>query len=300
MSALRAVALGGGHGLAAALASLRLLTTDICAVVSVADDGGSSGRLVRDLGVPPPGDARRCLVALSDDGDVAELFDYRFSHGVLEGHALGNLVLAALTDMSGSFTHALGVAGDLLGASGRVLPAAVEPVRLVADVGGAEVEGQTVLAATSGIRRLRIDPPGPKPSPEAVQAILDADLVLLGPGSLFTSILPVLCVPELLVALADSPALVVFVANLTMQRGETQGMDLTEHARVLFDYVAPEVVDAMLVNDGPVDRGDPLDVPAVEALFGVPLATAPLARQGSALHDPTKLAAALGSVLASR
>lgn len=296
---MRAVALGGGHGLAAVLRALRCLdgVVDITAIVSVADDGGSSGRLVRELGIPPPGDARRCLLALSDPSALADLFAYRFKAGELAGHALGNLVLAALVDETGSIADALARAGGLLGAHGRVLPAAVDPVRLAGDVGGVRVHGQSLLTDTAGIHRVVIDPPDPAVHADAVTAITEADLVVVGPGSLFTSVLAVLEIPRIRDAVAASGARRVYVCNLTEEHGETLGLDIAGLVAALVGHTGP-IVDAVLVNTSPVDMGRPLPAPPDEELSGIPVMLRPLAADHGAVHDPTRLATAFTEVLA--
>lgn len=303
---MRAVALGGGHGLAAVIRSLRRLqdcapegdAVDLTAIVSVADDGGSSGRLVRELGIPPPGDARRCLLAFSDASELAGLFAYRFKAGELAGHALGNLVLAALVDETGSIADALARAGDLLGARGRVLPAAVDPVRLAGDVGGVRVHGQSLLTDTAGIRRVVIDPPDPSVHPDAVAAIREADLVVIGPGSLFTSVLAVLEIPRIREAVASADARRVYVCNLTEEHGETLGLDIPGLVAALVDHAGP-ILDYVLVNTLPVSMGWPLPVPPGDALGGIPVMRRPLAADHGAVHDPARLAAVLSEVLAA-
>lgn len=306
---MRAVALGGGHGLAAAIRALRYLgrtdgggdsgEVDITAIVSVADDGGSSGRLVRELGIPPPGDARRCLLALSDRSALSGLFRYRFKAGELAGHVLGNLVLAALVDETGSIADALARAGELLGTHGRVLPAAVDPVRLAGDVGGVRVHGQSLLTDTAGIRRVAIDPPDPAVHPDAVGAIEAADLIVVGPGSLFTSVLAVLEVPRIREALAGASGRRVYVCNLTEEHGETLGLDIAGLVAALVDHAGP-IVDCVLVNTLPVDLGMPLPAPEHEVLSGIPVLRRPLAADHGAVHDPGRLAAVLTEVLAGR
>ncbi len=290
---MKVVALGGGHGMAAAIGALRRLTPRITAVVSVADDGGSSGRLVAQLGVTPPGDARRCLLALAEGGELAELFDYRFKSGELAGHALGNLILAALEDELGDFRTALERAGGLLGCVGRVVPASADRIRLVADVGGVgRVKGQSVLSRTPGIRRLLLDPPDPAADRAALAAIAEAELVVIGPGSLFTSLLPVVCIPDVRAALEAAPGRKVFVCNLTAQAGETQDLDAAGHLQVLLDHAGADTVDVMLVNNAPVAVGPGLSVPGgVPA--GVELLAAHVAADQGAVHDPARLAAAL-------
>lgn len=302
---MKAVALGGGHGLAAAIRALRRLdadagpgvTVEITAIVSVADDGGSSGRLVRELGIPPPGDARRCLLALSDDSDLTELFGYRFKAGELAGHALGNLVLAALVDETGSIAEALGRAGELLGAHGRVLPAAVDPVRLAGDVGGVRVHGQSLLTDTAGIHRVVIDPPDPDVHPDAIAAIGAADLVVVGPGSLFTSVLAVLEIPRIRDAVAAARGWRVYVCNLTEEHGETLGLDIPGLVGALVGHAGP-IVDCVLVNTHPVSMGTPLPIPPGEELSGIPVLRRPLAADHGAVHDAARLAAVLSELLA--
>lgn len=292
-AAPRVAALGGGHGQAAVLRALQRFAGDIAAVVTVADDGGSSGRLVRELGIPPPGDARRNLLALCEGSELADLFDYRFERGDLAGHSLGNLILAALAGMEGDFTEALARAGDILGAVGRVFPAATEAVSLVADVGGMRVEGQEVIKHRRGIRRVGFDPPDPPACPGAVEAIERADLVVIGPGSLFTSILPVVCVPGIHDALERSGGVRVLVGNLTVQRGETEGMDVSAHMEAFLDNAGKGLVDVTLVNVGPVRAGRALAPPAEDEISGVPVARAAVAADHGAVHDPERLAAAL-------
>jgi uncharacterized cofD-like protein len=291
------VALGGGHGLATALRAIRRYAGSITAVVSVADDGGSSGRLRRDLGVPPPGDIRRCLVALAgDDGVWSSAFEHRFREGELEGHALGNLVLVGLTETFGSFPDALDEAGRLLRAVGRVLPATVEPVVLKAeldttDVRGETVEGQVAVANSRGIRRVDLVPADVAATPDAVEAIAAADQVVYAPGSLYTSVLPVLCVTGLRDAISATSAQVVQVANLRPQVPETSGMDLADHITAVLAHGAR--VDCFLR-----DTGDGLSVDPVRlAGLRVEVVAAPVARADGLAHDHQQLARALCALL---
>jgi uncharacterized cofD-like protein len=287
------VALGGGHGLATALRAIRRYAGSITAVVSVADDGGSSGRLRRDLGVPPPGDIRRCLVALaSDDGIWSTAFEHRFREGELEGHALGNLVLVGLTESLGSFPDALDEAGRLLKTVGRVVPATVGPVVLkaelhVADVRGGTVEGQVAVANSQGIRRIELVPADVAATPAAVDAIRTADQVVYAPGSLYTSVLPVLCVAGLREAIAATPARVVQVANLRPQVPETEGMDAADHLAAVLAHGAR--VDTFLLDTG---GGLSVDLPRLSAP-GVEVVSAPVARPHGLAHDHDRLARAL-------
>ncbi|MBX7162021.1 MAG: YvcK family protein, partial [Acidimicrobiia bacterium] len=214
------------------------------------------------------------------------------------GHALGNLVLAALVDETGSISDALARAGDLLGARGRVLPAAVDPVRLAGDVGGVRVHGQSLLTDTAGIHRVVIDPPDPDVHPDTVTAIGEADLVVVGPGSLFTSVLAVLEIPRIRDAVAATQARRVYVCNLTEEHGETLGLDVPGLVAALVGHAGP-VIDCVLVNTLPVDLGRPLPAPDDDVLSDIPVMRRPLAADHGAVHDSTRLAAALAEALAS-
>lgn len=304
------VALGGGHGLATALRAIRRYAGPITAVVSVADDGGSSGRLRRDLGVPPPGDIRRCLVALAGDdgadgGVWSTAFEHRFRDGELEGHALGNLVLVGLTESMGSFADALDEAGRLLRTVGRVLPATVEPVVLKAEldtasVPGGVVEGQVAVANSRGIRRVELVPADVAATPAAVDAIAAADQVVYAPGSLYTSVLPVLCVTGLRDALAATDARVIQVANLRPQVPETAGMDVADHLAAVLEHGAR--VDTLLYDTGLHDQGGSLPVDAdrlaaFAAEGGIEVRAAPVARPDGLAHDHARLAQALCALL---
>jgi uncharacterized cofD-like protein len=285
------VALGGGHGLAAALRAIRRYAGSITAIVTVADDGGSSGRLRRDLGVLPPGDLRRCLVALAEDDLWASAFEHRFAAGDLEGHALGNLMLVGLTDTTGDFTAALDAAGRLLHTVGRVLPATTEPVVLKAEVGAHEVEGQVAVQNSSGIRRVALVPADAPVPLDAVRAVEGADQVVLAPGSLYTSLLPVLCVHGLRDAIATTRARVVQVANLRPQEPETAGLDGTDHLRAVLDHGAR--VDVFLyAEDGTLA----VSADAIRTL-GIEPVGARLARPHGLAHDPGRLAQALRALL---
>jgi uncharacterized cofD-like protein len=288
----RVVALGGGHGLATALRAIRQYAGSITAVVSVADDGGSSGRLRRDLGVSPPGDIRRCLVALAGDDRVwSSAFEHRFRDGELEGHALGNLVLVGLTETLGSFSAALDEAGRLLGTVGRVLPATVEPVVLKAELADSEVEGQVAVANSRGIRRVELVPADVAATPAAVVAVAAADQVVYAPGSLYTSVLPVLCVDDLRAAIAATPARVVQVANLRPQIPETAGLDGVDHLAAVRAHGAR--VDVFLYERDGVLAVDPERVRA----SGTEPVPGAVARDDGLAHDPGRLAKALSALL---
>lgn len=296
----RVVAIGGGHGLATTLRALREYADGITAVVSVADDGGSTGRLRRDLGVLGVGDLRKCLVALAaDDGDGhedewARVFDHRFAAGELDGHALGNLVLVGLAEVTGNWEHALEIAGHTLGIIGQVLPATSEPVVLKATVDGGEVEGQVAVQnSPDRIRHIALVP-ADAPSPRAVTlAIEHADQVVLAPGSLFTSLLPALAAKDVHRALAATDVPIVSVVNLGPQVPETLGLDVADHVRAILD--AGVRVDRVLVD--PRARLA-LDPEALAAL-GVECTAAEVARPDVAAHAPAKLASALSALLQS-
>jgi uncharacterized cofD-like protein len=291
-SSPKVVALGGGHGLAAVLSGIRRYAGSVTAVVSVADDGGSSGRLRRELGVLPPGDLRRCLVALADDEAWAHAFEHRFAGGDLDGHALGNLVLAGLAESLGDFTAALAEAGRALRAVGRVLPATTERVVLKATDGtGVEVQGQVAVENSQGISRVELVPGDASACPDAVAAISVADQVVLAPGSLYTSLLPVLCVAELRAAIAAAPGRVVQMANLRPQIPETAGVDGTGHLEAVLDHGCR--VDTFLyARDGALA----VDETAIRAR-GVEPVGADLARADGLAHDPARVAEALAALL---
>jgi uncharacterized cofD-like protein len=274
---------------------LREYAGEITAIVSVADDGGSSGRLRRDLDVPAPGDLRRCLVALAaeDDGPWPAAFEHRFGSGELAGHALGNLVLAGLTETLGDLTAALDEAGRLLGAVGRVLPATVGPVSMTATVGGQRITGQTAIAGAGErdrIREVRLAPPDPDASADALDAIADADQIVIAPGSLYTSIVAVLCVPGIRAAIEVARGQVVQVANLALEN-ETAGHDGADHLAAVRDHGGR--VDAFLYDP---DHGPDVDPKRIGALGAQPIA-GPIVAEGGAGHDPRQLAKALSALL---
>jgi uncharacterized cofD-like protein len=254
----RIVTLGGGHGLATLLRGLKEYTTNITAVVSVADDGGSSGRLRRSMGILPPGDIRNCLAALSnDEALLSQLFKYRFpsTGGDLDGHSFGNLFISVLTEITGSFEEAVAESGRVLAIQGRVLPATLDDVQLVADVvlpdaiNEVRVEGESRIPEAQGIiRRVWLEPNEPPAYPEALQAILNAELIVIGPGSLFTSILPNLLVPDIVSAVRASRALKIYVCNVATQPGETSGYTCGDHVRVLEEHTGADLVDIIVSN----------------------------------------------------
>lgn len=289
------VAIGGGHGLAVALAAVRCFAGSVTAVVSVADDGGSSGRLRRDLDVPAPGDLRKCLVALAGhETPWLRAFEHRFAGGELEGHALGNLVIVGLAEALGDLPEALAEAGKLLDAVGRVLPATAAPVVLEAEVDGLVVEGQvavSVAGARGRIHDVRVTPAGAPACPDAVDAVSAADLVVLGPGSLYTSVLAALCVDGIRGAVGRTRGKVVQVANLRSELPETEGLDGTDHLTAVLDHGVR--VDAFLY-----DRQGGLGVDeAVVRSRGVEAVAAELAVEAGSAHEPARLANALRALL---
>ena len=263
---IRVVALGGGTGLSALLRGLKLHVVprhdpyptaqrpivDLAAIVTVTDDGGSSGRLRRENRVLPPGDIRNCMVALSkDEALLSRLFQYRFSAGRgLTGHNFGNLFLAALTHVTGDFAEAVRVSSRVLAIRGRIFPSTVSNVTLQAILENRQrVHGETrITASRSPIRKLMLVPRKVRPLPEAVQAIRDADLILIGPGSLYTSILPNLLISDIARAIARSHAPRVYIANLMTQPGETTNYSVAAHLRALQDHVKPRIIDYVVAN----------------------------------------------------
>lgn len=292
----RIVALGGGTGLSTLLrglkehvfrrtddrASAQRPIADLAAIVTVTDDGGSSGRLRRENRILPPGDIRNCMVALSkDEALLGRLFQYRFHDGRgLVGHNFGNLFLAALTHVTGDFTEAIRVSSKVLAIRGRIFPSTLSNVHLVATLeSGRTVHGETrITASRSPIKKLTLSPRRVRPLPKAVEAIKQADLILLGPGSLYTSILPNVLIPEIATAIARSKAPRVYIANLMTQPGETAGYGLADHLRAIQKHVPHRVIDWVVANRQPVspdvarryraDGAEPvvIDLPALQKL----------------------------------
>ncbi len=260
------VAIGGGHGLATLLRGLKQYTSNITAVVTVADDGGSSGRLRRELGVLPPGDFRNCIAALADDEALTtQLFQYRFGNGKgLNGHSFGNLFITAMAEVTGSFEQAILESARVLAVQGRVLPSTLQDVTLMADLrsetagrGGVtpplptlRVTGESsITEAGGGIERVYLAPDDAPAYPDAVRALLDADVIVAGPGSLYTSVLPNLLVPDVARAVAASRALKVYVCNVATQRGETDGYSVGDHMEALEAHVGDGLFPVVLAND---------------------------------------------------
>jgi len=251
------VVIGGGHGIATVLRGLKSFTNNLTAVVSVADDGGSSGKLRRSLGILPPGDIRNCLAALSDDEALlTQLFQYRFGEDTgLGGHSFGNLFISALSDITGSFEKAISESGHALSVHGRVLPTTLHNVRLVADVQlpnaqtEVRVEGESKIPKTAGkVCRVWLEPDGVSAFPPVIQAVLAADMIIIGPGSLYTSILPNVLVGDLLEAIKSSRGIKFFISNVTTQQGETDMYSSGDHIRSLEGLVGSELVDVIICN----------------------------------------------------
>ena len=254
----RVVAIGGGNGLSTLLRGLKHHTNNITAIVTVADDGGSSGELRKSVGILPPGDIRNCLAALSDDEELlSQIFQYRFGSAVSkDGHAFGNLFITALTDITGSFEEAVAESSRVLATRGRVLPATLHDVRLIAEIDlpqeqkQVQVRGESQITNSNGkIKRVWLEPNNPLAFPPAIQALLSADLILVGPGSLFTSLLPNLLVHDLADALKMSKALKFYVCNVATQHGETDGFSAYEHVRVVEKYLHQNIFDLVVCNN---------------------------------------------------
>lgn len=266
---IKVVVIGGGHGLAALLSGIKAYTHNITAIVTVSDDGGSSGELRRDLGVLPPGDIRNCLSALSnDEALLSQVFQYRFKSGVgLEGHSLGNLFITALAEITGSFEEAVAESGRVLAIYGQVLPSTLSNVQLVGDVRLhdseeiVQIKGESKISGANGrVLRVLLDPPNAQIYPPAVSAILNADLILVGPGSLYTSILPNLLVSGLVDAVRSSRAEVFFVSNVATQRGETDGFNVSDHLHVLEQHIGRNIFDLVISNNNyKGDLGEGID-----------------------------------------
>ena len=246
----RIVAIGGGTGLSALLRGLKTYTSNLSAILTVADDGGSSGRLRDEYRILPPGDFRQCLIALADaEPLMKQLFDHRFKEGSLNGHSFGNLFIMAMADVTGNFEHALRESGKVLAVKGTIVPSTLQDVTLVASINGRSVEGESKIPKQNApISQVFLKPDGAQVNPEAAQAILNAELIVIGPGSLYTSILPNLLVEGMVEAIKASPALKVLVCNLASQHGETDGYDVTDYLRVIREHVGSNLFDFVLVN----------------------------------------------------
>jgi uncharacterized cofD-like protein len=310
----RIVAIGGGTGLSTLLRGLKEHTSNLTAIVTVADDGGSSGVLREELGVPPVGDIRRCIAALADaEPLMSELLQYRFpgrpddpapeGGGSLGGHAVGNLLIAAMTAVQGGdFEEAIRQMNRVLAVRGQVLPATATPLNLHAELAdGSVIDGQSLIAGSRGIARTWVTPDAVRASEDALAAIAEAELIVLGPGSLYTSILPSLLLPEIRDAVAASPGLRVYVCNVATQEGETSGFDLAAHLEALVAHAGTGIVDVVLANSQFAAR-PATDYPAepVKLRWPPSVATPPrlvlddvIDPENVRRHEPARLAAAL-------
>jgi uncharacterized cofD-like protein len=309
-------AIGGGTGLSTLLRGLKQHTSNLTAIVTVADDGGSSGALREELGIPPVGDIRNCIAALADaEPLMSELLGYRFpgytrgesglvetEPGGLRGHAVGNLLLAAMTALEGGdFEEGVRQMNRVLAVRGQVVPASATPVNLVAQTrDGATVSGQSTIMRTAGIKRVWIEPGDVRASEDAVAAIAEAEIVVLGPGSLYTSVLPVLLIPEIRRAVASAPGVRLYACNVATQPGETEGMDLADHVVALLAHTQPDLLDIVLANDRFNGEDKPWPSDAVQPRWPPGVDPAPHLVTDSVAsledphhHDPERLAAAI-------
>jgi uncharacterized cofD-like protein len=312
----RIVAIGGGTGLSTLLRGLKQHTSNLTAIVTVADDGGSSGALREELGIPPVGDIRACMAALADaEPLMSELLGYRFpggrdvqggpvetERGGLGGHAMGNLLLAAMTAIEGGdFEEGVRRMNRVLAVRGKVVPASATPINLVARTrDGVEVTGQSTIMRTPGIERVWIEPRDVEAAADAIAAIAEAEIVVLGPGSLFTSVLPVLLIPAIQRAVAAAPGIRVYACNVATQVGETEGFDLADHVEALIRHTQPDIVDLVIANDRFDAEDTPWPADAVEPRWPPDMEPAPhLATAAVASlddphhHDPERLATAI-------
>ena len=306
----RVVAIGGGHGLSTLLRGLKIYTRKLTAIVTVADDGGSSGRLRESFGILPPGDIRNCLAALSNDEQMlTQLFKYRFSGaGGLDGHSFGNLFLTALADITGSFESAIAESGKVLSVSGRVLPSTLHDVRLVADlqlphsVNQVRVLGESRIPQMAGrVRRVWLEPNDAPAFPPTLKAVLNANLIVVGPGSLYTSLLPNLLVKDLLGAIRASRALKVYICNIATQSGETDVYTCYDHVHALEEHVGENLFNVILCNDnydGRLNEGSQFVRADERTLADVRTHRADLTDVNHPWrHDSNKLAAILMEIL---
>lgn len=292
----RVVAIGGGHGQASALEAIQSYASSIAALVTVADDGGSSGRLV-DLGIPPPGDLRRCLLALTPEPSLwSELFAHRFDEGDVIDHSLGNLIIAALAHMYGDFEDAISTAGRMLGALGEVIPVATDPLTLHARIDGEVFTGQRLISSTAGrFEDVWLEPADVVASRRALAAVASADQIVIGPGSLYTSIVSALKVNMLAEAVMSAGAQRIFVMNLVTQEGETLDMDGAAHLEALENLVGIQGPSIVVAHDGPLNVPPGHDAvriePGTAAERGWTVYFADLASEGADWpeHDPLKL-----------
>jgi uncharacterized cofD-like protein len=306
------VALGGGTGLSTMLRGLKEFTSNITAVVTMADDGGSSGRL-REEGLLPPGDLRNCMAALADaEPEMQALFQHRFKkYGALEGHSLGNLIVAAMCEMQGDFESAVRETSKVLAIRGRVLPSTVDDVKLGARLAdGTEILGQVAVHNAEGVQEVFLKPENPRALPDVVRAIEEAEVIVIGPGSLYTSILPNLLVPEICAAIKKSSAIKIYVCNVMTQRNETTGFKASDHVRAILRHIGKDTIDIVLVNNTKIpdhvleryrkagaDWVEP-DIAAIEMLGVRPVQGNFIDVTNLVRHNPPKLAQAIFRIVA--
>jgi uncharacterized cofD-like protein len=302
----RVVVIGGGHGIATVLRGLKEYTHNLTAVVSVADDGGSSGEIRRSMGILPPGDIRNCLAALSDDEALlTQLFQYRFGGDTgLGGHSFGNLFISAMVDITGSFEEAIAESGRVLSVYGKVIPATLHDVRLVADIElphtqtEVRIEGESEIPKAAGrVRRVWLEPNDAQAFPPVLQAVLAADIIVIGPGSLYTSLLPNILVRDLLEAIRSSQAVKIFISNIATQSGETEAYSCQDHVAAVEEIIGADVFDIIVCNscyDGTLEEGthwvrleDPFEHDS--RIYSADL----LDREHPGRHDAVKLARTL-------
>jgi uncharacterized cofD-like protein len=299
------VAIGGGKGLAMALHAIQHYAGRIDAIVTVADDGGSSGRLAPGLEIPPPGDIRKCLLALAPDESVwKDLFEYRFDASDVSGHSLGNLIIASLADLVGDFRSALRAAENLLGSVGSVIPVSPQRLHIEAVVEGKDVLGQVALALSRGrVDAMRLVPADAVASDEAVAAIEEADQIVVGPGSLYTSVLAALLVPGIVDAVNRSRGRLIYVANISTQDGETLGMDGADHLDALMTMSRLRPPAAIVANETSATFPPPLEALMVDAevlaTYGVDVVSGHFVDVSSTVprHDPVRLGGALARLI---
>ncbi len=300
----KVVAIGGGNGLSSLLRGMKRHTNNLTAIVTMADDGGSSGRLRRDLGIPPPGDLRHCITALADDESLlAQLFEYRFGVGKgLNGHNFGNLFIAAMSEITGKFERAVAESSRVLAVRGRILPSTLENVTLSAELaemrnGTHHIQGESAIPeAGTPIERVYLHPETARGYSEAIRAVLEADVIVIGPGSLYTSIMPNLLVSDICQAIRASTALRIYVCNVATQPGETDGYDAGDHIRAIENHVGPRLADYIIANSNlahPLPPGgrSQLVKPSYDADYADCIILRDVVSEESIWrHDPEKLA----------
>ena len=300
------VVIGGGTGISVLLRGLKEYTSNITAIVCVTDDGGSSGNLRGQFGILPPGDMRNCLVALADTEPIMEkIFDYRFKEGEgLAGHSLGNLLITAMADLSGSFETAINELSKVLAIRGRVLPSTLDNITLAAELAdGSIIKGESNISkSVKPIKRVYSVPTGCEPLPQALEAIIEADAIILGPGSLYTSVIPNLLVPGIVEAIQKAQGLKIYICNVMTQPGETAGYKVSDHLRAIYYHSFPALMEVVIVNSGQIplyykekyarEGAEAVEADSEELLkLGIRVIEAPLiSENGFIRHDSRALA----------